>query len=116
MSSAMCQQSVEKTLADLGLPLRPAWVAQCLSGHHQHLNKEEFYRLWLESDMKESSSGILPVGIGDENEEWGTKILPGRFMLQVESWKNVGEVRHKLDWTFVVIELIPGNQFNNNLT
>ncbi len=93
MSSVMYQQPLEKALADLGLPLRPAWVTQCISGHHQHLNKEDLWRLWLESDMKESSSGILPVGIGDENEEGGTKILPGRFILQVESWKNVGEVR-----------------------
>ncbi len=84
------QQHVVKALADLGLPLRPEWVTKCMSGHQQ-LNEEDLWKLWLESDMKESSSGILPVGIG--GEEGGTKILHGRFILQVESWKNVGEVR-----------------------
>ncbi len=84
------QQRVVKAMADLGLPLRPEWLTKCMSGHQQ-LDEEGLWKLWLESDMKESSSGILPVGIGDEEGE--TKILPGRFMLQVESWKNVGEVR-----------------------
>ncbi len=92
MASVIHQQPVEKALADLGLLLRPEWVTKSMSGH-RHLNKEDLWRLWLESDMKESSSGVLPVGIGDE--EGGTKILPGRFILQVESWENVGEVRYK---------------------